>query len=54
MSKLKKCPFCGGLTQLGSFLIGCLPCKISFSFHPQNKGAINEAIKKWNSREADA
>jgi len=50
MSKLKRCPFCGGLSQLGSFLVGCLRCRISFPFNPTDKGELNEAIKKWNSR----
>jgi hypothetical protein len=50
MSKLKKCPFCGGLSQLGSFLVGCLPCKVSFFFHPEDKEDVKKAVKRWNDR----
>jgi len=49
--KLKKCPFCGGLTQLGAFLVGCLKCRISFPFNPIDNGEKNEAINRWNKRE---
>ena len=54
MNELKECPFCSGQANIGPFLVGCPPCKISFPFNPRNKGAMNEAIKKWNQREADA
>ena len=50
MSKLKKCPFCGGLSQIGSFLVGCLPCKVSFFFNPNHKGEKKKAVERWNDR----
>tara|TARA_Y100001951_G_scaffold16830_1_gene11961 strand:- start:1767 stop:1931 length:165 start_codon:yes stop_codon:yes gene_type:complete len=53
MIELKKCPFCGGLTQMGGFMVGCLKCKVSFKFDPRIKGGINEAIKQWNKRVAN-
>jgi hypothetical protein len=54
MNELKDCPFCFGKANIGPFLVGCPPCKISFPFNPRSKGAMNEAIKKWNKREANA
>jgi len=50
---LKRCPFCGGLSQLGAFLVGCLKCRVSFSFNPKDNGEKNEAINKWNGRNTD-
>ena len=50
MSELKRCPFCDGQANAGLFLVGCPECKMTFPFDPQEKGAMNEAIDKWNRR----
>ena len=53
MRELKACPFCGSKATIGSFLVGCPDCKITFYFDPRNKESLDNTIVKWNNRISD-
>ena len=52
MSKIKKCPFCGGDAQIdemyydSSFIVGCTKCTCEVEI----EGSKQQAIDAWNRR----